>query len=343
MFDSSGELIYTFAEEKRDYASYDQISPWVIQGLVAVEDEQFWDHVGLNFQGIARAAVADARASLEAGRLVFPEGGSSITQQLAKQLFLSSEKKFSRKIQEALLALHIEKSFDKEEILELYLNHVFLGHQRHGVEAAAQYYFGKSAAELDLAEGALIAGLPQRPSAYSPKSNPEAAVRRRNHVLGRMAAAGYVTEQQAAAARAEPLELATTETRRRLRTQIAAPFFVEDIRRQLVDEHGDLVNTGGLEIETTIDMELQRAATRAVRDGLRRLDKELHGFRPIEENVLADDGVEPEDFEHPLWLVPPEVDGVVPGVVVAVAPEIARSRVGDETFDLGREGVAWTK
>lgn len=342
VYDASGELIYTFAQERRDYVAYEDMSPWLIQGLVAVEDEQFWEHHGLNYQGILRAAIRDIEASLEAGRLVFPEGGSSLTQQLAKQLMLTPEKTLARKAQEAVLALHVEKTFSKEEILELYLNHVFLGHQRHGVEAAAQYYFGTSAAELDLAQAALLAGLPQRPSAYSPRRNPEAAIARRNHVLDRMVEAGYITPREAADAKAGPLELATSEAQRRIRTQQAAPYFVEDIRRQLVEEYGDLVNTGGLEIETTIDMEMQREATRAVRDGLRRLDKELNGFRPIETNVL-DDGVAPEQYQHPAWLVPPEVDGVVPGVVLDVAPSHARIRVGDEVLELDREGAAWTR
>jgi penicillin-binding protein 1A len=337
-----GTLIYTFAEEKRDYVPYAEISPLVVQGLVAVEDEQFWTHRGINVQGIARAAWTDVKASAAAGRLVFPEGGSSITQQLTKRLFLTPEKTISRKVREWLLAVHVEKTFRKEEILEMYLNQVAFGHNRHGVEAASQFYFGKRAKDLTLPEAALVAGLPQRPSASSPRTNPAAALARRNHVLDRMAACGTITREQAAEAKAQPIQLASTEAKARLQTQQAAPFFVEDIRRTLVERVGDQVNTGGLEIETTLDMELQRQATRAVRNGLRRLDRELHGFRGVTRNLVAD-GIDPDTFEHPLWLIPPEVDGVTPGVVLEVGPRRALVRVGNERVEIGPEAIAWTR
>jgi penicillin-binding protein 1A len=345
---ADGTEIYSFAAEKRDYASYEEINPWVIEGLIATEDEQFWEHRGLNWQGIARAALHDAKLSIEKGRIVLAQGGSSITQQLAKQLYLSPEKKLERKIKEALLAIQIEKNFRKEEILEMYLNQVFLGHRRHGVEAASQYYFGKSAGQVNLPEAALLAGLPQAPSRYSPRNNVPAATARRNHVLDRMATVGYITQEEADEAKATPIQLETSERERRIRTQQAAPYFVEEIRRELVGELGDAVNTGGLEIETTLRMDVQRAATRAVRDGLRALDQRVHGFRPIELNVLDDpelaaEGVTPETYEHPLWLVEPEVDGVIPGVVLASGDDRAVVRIGERELQLEREAIAWTK
>ncbi|MEM7245022.1 MAG: PBP1A family penicillin-binding protein [Acidobacteriota bacterium] len=339
---SNGQEIYSFAIEKRDYVTHDKISPWLIKGLIATEDEEFFTHKGLNFRGIARAAITDAKASWKAGKLVFPQGGSSITQQLAKQLYLSPEKKLKRKLEEALLALQIEKNFRKEEILEMYLNQVFLGHQRHGVEAAAQYYFGKSAADLDIPEGALIAGLPQRPSAYSPRRYPERAIERRNHVLRRMHAVGDIDEAQLAAAVETPLVLATSEARRRIQTQQAAPYFVEEIRRELVGKLGDDVNTGGLNIETTLDLDIQAAATRAIRNGLRELDKRVDGFRPVETNVLGEvDSL--DEYEHPLWLAEPEVDGVIPGLVMEVYNDRARVKIGKQVLDLEPSAVAWTK
>jgi penicillin-binding protein 1A len=344
---ADGTEIYSFAAEKRDYAEYEDISPWLIQGLIATEDEQFWEHRGLNWQGILRAALHDLKLSIEQRRIVLAQGGSSITQQLAKQLYLSPEKKIERKIKEALLALQIEKNFRKEEILEIYLNQVFLGHRRHGVEAASQYYFAGSAAEPTLPQAALIAGLPQAPSRYSPRRNAEEAVARRNHVLRRMAEVGYITPEEAREAQASPLELATTETEERIKTQQAAPYFVEEIRRELVAELGDAVNTGGLEIETTLRMGVQRAATRAVRDGLRALDRRVHGFRPVELNVLEDEalaseGVTPETYEHPLWLVPPEVDGVIPAVVLASSEDQAVVRIGERELPLERDAIEWT-
>ena len=338
---SDGSEIYSFAVEKRDWIDYEDVSPWIVKGLVAVEDEGFFEHRGLNYRGIARAAVKNLTASLEAGELVFREGGSSITQQLAKQLYLSPERKLERKLKEALLAIQVEKNFKKEEILELYLNQVFLGHQRHGVEAASQFYFGKSARDLTVPEAALIAGLPQRPSASSPRTNPLAARKRRDHVLARMAECGYITRKEMESAQAQPIQLASTETAKRLQTQEAAPFFVEEIRRQLVDQYGDLVNTGGLEIETTLDMDIQRKATRAVRDGLRELDKDLEGFRAITTNLVLQ-GVDPDSYEDPSWQAGPDVDDVVPGVVLAVSRTHATVRVGEDVVTVGADAVAWT-
>jgi len=342
--DNAGNVIYTLADEKREYAKYADISPYVVHGLIAVEDEQFFEHRGLNFQGIARAVVHDAKASLRAGRPVFPQGGSSITQQLAKQIWLGSERNMERKLQEALYALHLEKNFTKEEILELYLNKVYLGQQRYGVESASQYYFGKSAKDLSLTEGALLAGLPQAPSSLSPKQYPEAAMKRRNHVLDRMAVAGFATQEEVDLAKAQPLGLASTEEKGKIDMQQAAPFFVEDVRRQLMadPEYADRVNTAGLEIDTTIDMALQREATRAVREGLRRLDKALSGLRKVPRN-LVDEGKDPDTFEHPLWLLPQEEDQVIPGVVLKVEDGEATVRIGESLVKADRASIGWTK
>lgn len=342
--DADGDVIYTFAQEKREYARYADISPNIVNALVAVEDEQFFEHRGINFQGITRAAIADAKASIKARRPVFPQGGSSITQQLAKQIWFTSERQFERKLKEALYALHLEQSFSKEEILELYLNKVYLGHQRYGVEAAAQYYFGKSAKDVGVAEAALLAGLPQAPSTLSPRSNPEGALKRRNHVIERMVVAGFLSREEADAVKAEPIQLASTEAAKRLDTQQAAPFFVEEVRRQLLSDPdlADQVTTGGLEIETTLRMDLQRMATRAVREGLRKLDKELSGFRPVGRNLVAE-GVDPETYEDPLWLLSPEEADVVPGVVLGVADGVATVRIGSSRVQAGRDAIAWTR
>ena len=342
--DSDGDVIYTFSQEKREYARYADISPNVVNALVAVEDEQFWTHHGINFQGVGRAMIADARASLRAKRLTFPQGGSSITQQVAKQIWFGSERQFDRKLKEALYALHLEQSFSKEEIVELYLNKVYLGQQRYGVEAASQYYFGKSAKDLSLTEGALLAGLPQAPTTLSPRTNPEGAIKRRNHVLDRMAAAGFITQAEAETAKAEPLQLASTDDIRKIDTEQAAPFFVEDVRRQLLADPAlsDQVSTGGLEIETTLHMDLQRKATRAIRENLRRLDKELSGYRPIERNLLKE-GRDPESFDDPTWLLTQNEDDVLPGVVLSVADGKAIVRIGEWRVAADRDAVAWTK
>ncbi len=341
---ADGSQIYTFSAENRDYVPYASISPYVVQGLVAVEDAQYFHHIGLNFRGMARAGLRDIEASIRAGRLVFPQGGSSITQQLAKQLFLSYERTPHRKITEALYALHLEQEYSKNEILEFYLNKVNLGAGYHGVEAASLYYFGKHCKDLSLAEGALIAGIGQRPSALSPTKNPDAARNRRNHVLDCMVEAGYITKEVAEAAKAEPVVVATKETERRLDTKQAAPFFVEDVRRQLLDmpETTGNINTGGLEIETTIHMDVQRMATRSLREGLRKIDKTILGFRPITTNLLAQGG-DVDTWEDPLWQLAADEDDVRNGVVMESASDGAIVRIGDDRVKVGPSEIAWTK
>jgi penicillin-binding protein 1A len=247
------------AEKNRQPVSLDDMSPWLAKATVAIEDRRFWEHVGVDFEGIARAALRN----IESGEIL--EGGSTITQQLVRNLYIGNERSLKRKIKEACLALKLDDAWPKAKILETYLNQIYFGNQAYGVEAAAQTYFSRPAAELDLVQSALIAGLPQAPSLYEPFRNPDEAVRRRNEVLTAMLANGDVTGVEYEQAVEAPLGLEPGQ----IYTKIREPFFFSFVRDQLIEAYGaEKVRGGGLEIYTTIDPRLQRAARDAIRDTL---------------------------------------------------------------------------
>ncbi|MDH4099243.1 MAG: PBP1A family penicillin-binding protein [Nitrospirota bacterium] len=251
------------------------------QAFIAVEDSRFYTHTGVDFEGIMRALWVDIRAR------EIVEGASTITQQLAKQLFLNTEKTFTRKIKEVLLAIQIEKRYSKDEILALYLNQIYLGSGAYGVEAAADIYFGKHAADLTLGEAAMLAGLPKAPSAYSPYKSLKSATARRNHVLKRMADEGDINPAQLIQETNKPV-MVVSRTR-----ESAAPYFVEYIRQQVEEKYGTkTVQTGGLRIYTSLDMRYQRAAAEAVEKGLRTVEARHKGrknYPPLQGALLAVD------------------------------------------------------
>ncbi|MGA2192358.1 MAG: PBP1A family penicillin-binding protein [Nitrospirota bacterium] len=263
VFSEEGELLGEFYMENRTPVQISQVPPKVINAFLAVEDPRFYRHSGIDITGIFRAMYKD----IEAGRLV--QGGSSITQQLAKMLFLEPEKSFSRKFKEAVLALEIERRYSKDEILALYLNQVYLGSGAYGIEAAARTYFGKDVSQLTLAEGAMLAGLPAAPTRYSPFNSLKLAYSRRNHVLRRMLAEDFITKAEMAAADSEPF-VKHTVTKEVFR----APYFVEYIREQLDEKFGSTaVYKDGLNVYTTLNMGMQEIAEAAVQKGLKDLDK----------------------------------------------------------------------
>lgn len=264
----SGERLGDFSREIRKLTPIEKIPKRLIDAFVAIEDRQFFEHTGINYLAIARAALAN----FTSGRT--KQGASTITQQLAKQLFLSPERTYTRKIKEALLAKRLEENLTKEEILYLYLNQIYFGSGAHGVEAAAEIYFRKKLDTLSLGEIAVIAGLPQRPADYSPIENPRLAKGRQREVLNALAATGKVTQEEADKAFNEPL---TVYLRRDYKE--VAPFAVETIRQLLVAKLGEnKVLDEGIKIYTTIDFKQQQAAQEQVRDGLRDLDKR-QGYR----------------------------------------------------------------
>lgn len=324
-----GSLLASFGEQKRILLSSKDVPKVFSQALVAVEDQDFYEHSGVDLKGIARAAWHDLTTmSLE-------QGASTITQQLARNLFLEPAKTAKRKFQEILVALEIEKQYSKEEILTLYTNQVYMGHGRYGLEAASQFYFGKHARDLTLAEGALLAGIIQRPEGLSPVRHPERALRRRNHVLNRMVEEGYVASDVAERAKAEPVEVSARSEQAEL-----APYFVEDVRRWLQQTYGDeALYQQGLQVRTTLDPALQASANRAVEAGLRELDHR-QGWRGPAGKVPR--GENPETFEPASWKKGLRAGTVVDGVVTAVAPGKARVRVGPWHGTLDAAAVAWT-
>lgn len=276
IFDQSGQIIGELYREKRIPVPYSELPPKLVAAFAASEDDRFFEHGGIDYWGILRAAVANARA----GRVV--QGGSTITQQVAKSLIISEEgygagtaKKLSRKIREAILAWRLEDRLSKREILALYLNQIFLGNQSYGVQAAAENYFRKNVRDLSVAEIALIAGLPQAPSRYSPFRHPERARRRREYVLRRMREVGIITQAELDEAEATAIRVYPAPNYMRGTT----PYFTEEVRRELFERFSeDTLLDEGLRIHTTVDVERYRAAEDAVYEELRMVDKR-QGYR----------------------------------------------------------------
>jgi len=283
-----GTLIAEFADQHRVFVPYESIPEHVVQAFVAAEDKNFFTHDGLDYAGITRGAVNTAKNKITGSGGM--QGGSTITQQVAKNMLLTKDQNIERKAKEAIVAQRIEKEFTKGQILELYLNEIYLGGQSYGVASAALNYFNKSLTELDLAEAATLASLPKFPGRVNPYSNPERLLQRRNYVLERMREDGYITREQMDEALARPLS-----TVRRLRGPefVATTYFVQELRRDLIETYGeDTLEQGGLSIRSTIDTRLQLAAQAALQNGLIAYDRR-HGWRgPITTLPVDDAAVE---------------------------------------------------
>jgi len=333
VFASDGSVIGEFAIEKRVVVEFRDIPPVLRNAIVAVEDADFWKHIGINPWRIPGAALANLRS----GR--YSQGFSTLTMQLTRLLFLTPEKTPERKVKEVILAFQIEKNFTKEEILTLYCNQIYFGHGNYGVEAASRFFFGKPVRELTLEEAALVAGIAQSPARQSPIENPERALARRNHVLDRMAEEKYVSREEAEAAKAKPIAL-----RLRRDPPSVAPHFVEEVRKYLEREYGSQrIYQGGLRVYTTLDPAAQRAAVRAVREGLRAMDRRARGFVRPEATVLGPDGLLPEPLHLDEWDWPFGEGDVVRGVVVASDRLSAVVQLGRYRARLLPADVAWTR
>jgi penicillin-binding protein 1A len=310
VYDDNDNLIAEFYLERRIVVPLEQIPQRLIEAFVSAEDSRFFEHEGIDFLGILRALWKN----IKAGGIV--QGGSTITQQVTKSLLLSPERSFSRKLKEAILAYRIEKHLSKQEILFLYLNQIYLGHGAYGVEAAAQNYFGKHVEELNLAECATLAGLPQAPSRYSPYSHPERAKERQVYVLNRMVADGYITTNEAAEALAYDLDI-----KERKDWDIGGiPYFTEHIRRYLEEKYGEeALYREGLRVYTTVNVAFQDAAQKAIHKGLYELDKR-QGYRgPLKQ--LKPEEIESffKDLQESGEKRQLEKGAVVQGVVIAVS------------------------
>ncbi|MEO0336859.1 MAG: transglycosylase domain-containing protein, partial [Pseudomonadota bacterium] len=280
VYDREGAKIGEFSREKRLLVPYEQIPEQLVHAFISAEDSAFFEHDGLNFIAIFRAVIANVKA----GRKV--QGGSTITQQVARSLLLTSKKTYERKIKEAVLAMRMEDNLTKQEIMYLYLNQIYLGQGAYGVGAAAEIYFRKPVSELTVPECALLAGLPQAPSRYSPIYRPELAKKRQKYVLRRMAEEGYIKDEESKQFIEQPLQVYV----RKDFTE-EAPYFVETIRLILEKELGkEQVWDNGIQVHTSLDLAQQKEARLQVRQALRDLDKR-QGFRGPLENLTEADKV----------------------------------------------------
>ena len=276
-----GRLLAEYAVEKRVFVPIRAMPRAVINAFLSAEDKDFVHHPGVDFKGVARAILINIKNINKGRRLV---GASTITQQVAKNFLLTNVVSWERKVKEAILAFRIERAFSKDRILELYLNEIYLGFGSYGVAAAALNYFDKSLDELTIAEVAFLAALPKAPNNYNPYKHPKAAAERRDWVIGRMVEDGHIAVADAIEARTEPLRV-----HNRAETEfVSAPFFSEEIRRELADVYGEkTLYKGGLSVRTTLDPHLQAIADKALRDGLVAYDRR-HGWRGATAKIVAD-------------------------------------------------------
>jgi penicillin-binding protein 1A len=339
---ADGSLLAEFARERRLYLPSAAIPPLVKNAFIAAEDKNFYSHRGVDPEGILRAGFV----FLQGSRRV--QGASTITQQVAKNFLLTSDRTFERKIREILLSLRIENAYSKDKILELYLNEIYLGLSNYGVAAAALNYFDKSVHELSIAEAAYLAALPKEPSALNPFRNRDRAIERRNYVIGRMAEDGYITADQAKAARAEPL---TVSPRVLTPNSIAAGFFAEEVRRELSERYGEQkLYEGGLSVRTTLDPKMQLMARKALVDGLVRYD-EAHGWHGTVKTIdLGQDwgvplGDIPEYGDIKPWRLAVALDVADASMRIGLQPERDKSgALGPEreTGSVSADGMKWT-
>jgi penicillin-binding protein 1A len=330
LYDDQNRVIGSFALQRRVVAGYDDFSPVLRDALVSIEDKDFYKHSGINFWRIMGAAYRD----VESGGKV--QGASTLTMQLARNLFLSPDRSFHRKVQETMLAIQIERRFTKPQIFTLYANQIFLGHGVYGFEAASEFYFSKPARRLTLPEAALLAGLPKGPGVYSPINHPDRALKRRNLVINSMLEDGKITAAQAADARSLPLVLNLAHDPNSL-----APYFVEETRRYLENKYGaDQVHEGGLKVYTSLDVDLQKAANQAVLDGLAAYERR-HGWKGHLENVVAE-GSNIDKYQHSDWDNEPEANGYIHALVTSSAIGVVTLKFGRYSAALGQADVAWT-
>lgn len=330
VYSEDGAPIDEFFVEKRVILrSMDQLSPDLKNAIIAVEDAHYFEHPGVDPWGILRALYVN----LKTGRVV--EGGSTITQQLAKMLFLRPEKTMERKILEAMLAVQLERKYTKQELFLFYCNQVYLGHGVYGVEAAAHYYFAKPASKLNVVESALIAALPKAPQEFSPHVHPQKAMQRRNHVLKRMLDEKFIAPSVYDQSLKAPLYVIPP-----LPKTYVAPYFTEEIRKYLETKYGYAgIYESGLEIYSTLDLEMQKAADRALDKGVRRLDKK-QGWRPVQAKLSPEQIKSYRDTEWNSEMYPGKI---VKGIAMDVTDRLATIRINREDVPLLPDGWAWTR
>ena len=331
IFSADNKLIAEFGEKRRTPISFNQIPTDFVHALQAAEDARFFEHFGIDPKGLMRAAVQLATT----GHI--QSGGSTITMQVAKNYFLTPERTFSRKFMELMLALKIERELTKEEILELYINKIYLGHRAYGIQAAATVYYGEDIGDLSLAQMAMIAGLPKAPSAYNPITNPSRALERRNWILGRMQTLGYISEQQYQQAITDKI----TARYHGSDIELYAPYIAEMVRAELYAQYGDSLYSDGLNVYTTIDSKLQNQANRSLQKGLVDFT-ERHGYRGPEKQVDL------TGLDHTARLdllrKTETYSNLVPALVTQVDDKSVQVLLGnDSTITLDWDALSWAR
>lgn len=330
IYDDHGQIIGSFAMQRRVLASYDDFPKVLRDAIISTEDKSFEDHWGINFWRVMGATYRDIVSGSKS------QGASTLTMQLSRNLFLSSERHFSRKVQEAMLAIQIERHFTKQQIFTMYCNQIFLGHGVYGFEAGAQYYFNKHAKDLKLEEAAMLAGLPKAPSYYSPLVSPEHALKRRNLVINNLLEDGKITADEANRAKSAPLGLNLQPPENSL-----APHFVEEVRRYLEKKYGaNEVHESGMRVYTSLNLDLQKAANQAVWDGLAAYERR-HGWKGHLRNVLTSGG-SLADYHDPDWDMPVMVGGYIHALVTSVNAQTATVKFGSDISVLYPSDIAWT-
>ncbi len=332
IYADNGAIIAEYSRERRILVPYEKMPKTLVQAFVASEDASFFKHQGIDFVSILRAALKNVKAGGIA------QGGSTITQQVAKKLLLTSERTFTRKFKEAILAWRMEKALSKQEILYLYLNQIYLGHRAYGVEAASENYFDKNVEELTLAESAILAGLPQAPSRYSPYRHYDRAMKRQKYVLGRMVKEGYITQTEYTQAANEEVEI-----KPRLNNLLdVTAYFNEQVRRYLEERFGEeLLYTGGLQVETSINLPMQQFAQQAVQENLRAHDKR-RGYRGATQvlDQTASEAFLAKQVEQ-FGLDPLVVGSYTQAIVVGRDNDHLQCKIGDTTATISIKGSKW--
>lgn len=329
IFSQDQQLIAEFGEKRRIPLKYEEIPDTMIKAFLAAEDDRFFEHPGVDYHGILRAALQLVMTGQRR------QGGSTITMQVARNFFLSREKTFTRKIKEIFLSFRIEQELSKQEIFELYLNKIYLGHRSYGVGAAAQVYYGKSIDQLDLAQIAMIAGLPKAPSTTNPITNAERARLRRDYVLGRMATLGFINEQERVAAELAPIS-ATLHT---ASPEVEAPYLAEMVRAEIIERYGPDAYTNGYQIYTTLNSRHQQAANHALRQALQEYDQR-HGYRGPEQHIDLKSTPDLDEYLSDQL----RIGGLMPAVVTEVAERTIKAYTGrGEFIEVDWEGLNWAR
>src|SRR5579862_5522184 len=331
LYDDQNRVIGQFALQRRVIDSYNDFPKVLRDALISTEDKEFEQHWGVDvwrvFGAAWRDVILDSRA----------QGASTLTMQLARNLFLSPDRNFRRKMQEVMLSIQIERRFTKPQIFTLYANQIYLGHGCYGFEAGANYYFSKKAKELTLEEAAVLAGLPKAPNYYSPINSPERSLRRRNLVINNMLEDGKITAAEAERAKTSPLTL-----KLEAEPNDIAPYYVEEIRQYLEKKYGaEQVHEGGLRVYTGLNLEMQHAAQRSLRDGLAVYERR-HGWKGNLLNVVAN-GDSLATYRHVDWDGNLQDGSYVHALVTDVEPMAATIKFGNYEARLGPEETKWTR